>query len=297
MICCFSLSGEYDANVCDPTDPICVPCPDRLPSCIGQSDGSHVFPGREWQSDYITCYKNRTVLPSKKCTKGYFHPVKETCLEDVDKGNPVLYYLFYKTCPEMIKWFAYKWNNYTKSTKNWLSIIQVLVNLYLSRVKLNKESFWCFWIRIKQTFCRVAKKCYDVGIYRYWHSVQDMINFTTFSVDALPYCQAHPKEIIPMKDNCAHYIDCTRVLGGGAEPVSECTYPDLFSTLSMTCQAFTTVQCDSRPEPQAPCKYSTGYVQLHERLKTWAKFSHCTHHESLIWSSNWTFFEAANEKH
>ena len=76
-------------------------------------------------------------------------------------------------------------------------------------------------------------------------------------MDATPYCQAHPTEIIPMKDNCAHYIDCTRVLAGvTADPVSECTYPDLFSTLSMTCQAFTTVQCDSRPEPMAPCTFT-----------------------------------------
>lgn len=78
------------------------------------------------------------------------------------------------------------------------------------------------------------------------------------TVDAPSYCQAHPRDIIPMKDNCAHYIDCARVLAGASEPVSECTYPDLFSTLSMTCQAFTTVQCDTRPEPQAPCKYTTG---------------------------------------
>lgn len=60
-----------------------------------------------------------------------------------------------------------------------------------------------------------------------------------------------------MPDNCAQYIDCNVVSQGGssADPVQECTYPDLFSTLSMTCQHFTTVTCDTRMEPQAPCKY------------------------------------------
>jgi len=37
--------------------------------------------------DFVTCYKNRTDLPSKRCAKGYFHPIKEMCTEDVDKGN------------------------------------------------------------------------------------------------------------------------------------------------------------------------------------------------------------------
>ena len=77
------------------------------------------------------------------------------------------------------------------------------------------------------------------------------------SADAKPYCQANPMEILPMSDNCAHYINCTVYLGGSsmADPVQECQYPDLFSTISMTCQDFTTVVCNTRPEPQAPCKF------------------------------------------
>lgn len=85
-------------------------------------------------------------------------------------------------------------------------------------------------------------RCRNVTLLLYW------------TVDAGPYCKANPRDVIAMKDNCAHYIDCEQVVQGASDAVSECTYPDLFSTLSMTCQAFTTVHCDNRPEPQAPCE-------------------------------------------
>ena len=37
--------------------------------------------------------------------------------------------------------------------------------------------------------------------------------------------------------------------------VEECTYPDLFSRVTMKCDRFEQVDCDHRPEPQAPCEY------------------------------------------
>ena len=35
----------------------------------------------------------------------------------------------------------------------------------------------------------------------------------------------------------------------------ECKYPDLFSTITSRCESFIKVNCETRPEPQAPCKY------------------------------------------
>ncbi|KAL4228860.1 hypothetical protein ACF0H5_011900 [Mactra antiquata] len=154
---------EYRQNLCNKADPACIPCQDRLPSCIGKQDGDQAFPTKEWKPDYVTCTKNRTVIPTKKCNPGYFHPVLKTCKQDIAKP------------------------------------------------------------------------------------------------DAKDYCKANPTQVIPRPDNCAQYIDCTTVTQGGAattaDPVKECTYPDLFSTLSMTCQHFTTVTCDKRMEPQSPCEY------------------------------------------
>lgn len=71
-------------NLCPQSDPTCVRCPDRLPSCVGMSDGNHAFPSRTWKPDYITCYKNRTVNVTR-CSTGYFHPVKEMCTNEVTK--------------------------------------------------------------------------------------------------------------------------------------------------------------------------------------------------------------------
>lgn len=66
-------------------------CPDNLPSCVGKTDGDHAFPTRMWKPDYVKCYKNRTILPTKRCTKGYFHPVQNKCMEDVPKR--MLFYI------------------------------------------------------------------------------------------------------------------------------------------------------------------------------------------------------------
>ena len=81
-----NLAGQYDQNLCNQRDPQCLRCPLRLPSCIGESDGNHAFPTKLWKSDYITCYKNRTVNTSK-CTDGYFHPNLHKCTKDVARGT------------------------------------------------------------------------------------------------------------------------------------------------------------------------------------------------------------------
>jgi hypothetical protein len=57
-----------------------APCPERLPSCIGLSDGRHEFPGRRWWSAYIVCYHNRTVELSR-CAQGYFDPYRRVCVQ------------------------------------------------------------------------------------------------------------------------------------------------------------------------------------------------------------------------
>ena len=76
------------------------------------------------------------------------------------------------------------------------------------------------------------------------------------TADARPYCQANPGSVVQVSDNCAQYINCTAVLAMAptSDPVQECKYPDLFSTQTMGCQDFTTVHCDKRKEPKAPCK-------------------------------------------
>ena len=80
------FSGEYLQNRCSSSDPNCLPCPKRLPSCIGHSDGDNPFPNKLWMSDYITCYKNRT-LNVTHCNHGYFNPRTGKCQDDVPKGK------------------------------------------------------------------------------------------------------------------------------------------------------------------------------------------------------------------
>lgn len=67
------------------------------------------------------------------------------------------------------------------------------------------------------------------------------------------YCQANPKAIKVDHNNCAKYFNCSdnSTLTGH---MKECKYPDLFSSTSLTCASFETVNCDTRTEPKAPCK-------------------------------------------
>ena len=88
-----NIAGQYDQNLCNSTDPQCLKCPLRLPSCIGESDGNHAFPTKLWKSDYITCFKNRTVNISR-CTDGYFHPNLNKCTKDVARGTVLLLLIF-----------------------------------------------------------------------------------------------------------------------------------------------------------------------------------------------------------
>lgn len=78
-----------------------------------------------------------------------------------------------------------------------------------------------------------------------------------FSVDIVPYCHANPNDIVPKLDSCAQYYICSKVTGNVAI-VEECPYPDLFSRSLLQCGDFESVDCDRRPEPQAPCE--TQYI-------------------------------------
>ena len=77
-------TGEYQQNLCAKLQtPGCVPCPDRLPSCVGKPDGDQPFPGKEWTESLIHCYKNRT-LGVDKCPAGsIFDPDNKICTTKV----------------------------------------------------------------------------------------------------------------------------------------------------------------------------------------------------------------------
>lgn len=77
----FACTGEYIVNR-EPSSSLqrsTVPCPERLPSCIGLPDGKQEFPNRRWWADYIVCYHNRT-LEINKCADGYFNPYLRICV-------------------------------------------------------------------------------------------------------------------------------------------------------------------------------------------------------------------------
>jgi hypothetical protein len=89
--------GEYQQNLCQAANKSCDPCPERLPSCIGKSDGLNPFPTKMWQADYIKCYKNRTMEVTKCPTGKYFNPRLNQCMKIVQPGQCIYYQVYKKS--------------------------------------------------------------------------------------------------------------------------------------------------------------------------------------------------------
>jgi hypothetical protein len=83
----FFIEGEYQQNLCQAANKSCDPCPERLPSCVGKSDGLNPVPTKMWQADYIKCYKNRTMEVTKCPTGKYFNPRLSQCMKIVQPGQ------------------------------------------------------------------------------------------------------------------------------------------------------------------------------------------------------------------
>lgn len=94
------------------------------------------------------------------------------------------------------------------------------------------------------------------------------INSYNLTVDVPSYCQANPDSVIEDISSCNRFYNCSQ-LSPGIHVVSlECSYPDLFSAVSRSCQAFASVKCHIRPEPMAPCKL----LDIELYVKIWHKF-------------------------
>lgn len=107
----YSLLGQYNQNMCKVNSPSCIPCPERLPSCLGTPDGPQVYPQRLWTAWYIVCDRNRTIEITK-CQHGQiFDPHHRQCVTADKTGTSVVwvfclsgklsykdvYVIFYKT--------------------------------------------------------------------------------------------------------------------------------------------------------------------------------------------------------
>ena len=83
----YFCKGSYQQNLCHISDPNCLPCPERLPSCVGLTDGYHGLRD-QWSSDYFNCYKNRTI--DVLTCKGFFDPNTKQCVEKILPGTITL---------------------------------------------------------------------------------------------------------------------------------------------------------------------------------------------------------------
>ncbi|KAL3884669.1 hypothetical protein ACJMK2_024787, partial [Sinanodonta woodiana] len=299
---------QYDQNLCHSTNSSCLPCPERLPSCIGLPDGTNRFVGREWKSEFVTCYMNRTMEISQ-CSKGeYFHPKERKCKTSVIKvdvpdfcaANPTSIVPSEDNCaqyyncthpriqqgdalechyPDLFSRQTLQCQNFTNTSCDNRTEPQAPCeyiakhcngsdpvcrpckerepnciglpdgpNPYLERT-WNPEYVICFKNRTME-----VKMCTT----RYFDQMTKSCQEDVDPVNILDYCKANPDEIVPATDNCAQFFNCsTRQTHLGNHRV-ECPYPDLFSTLTHSCQNFTTVHCNARPEPEAPCDYANN---------------------------------------
>lgn len=72
-------------NLCALSDQHCLPCPTRLPSCVGLSNGQNAIPTQIWSSRYLRCLNNRTI-GVESCPSGWFNPVQRQCVNMIHPG-------------------------------------------------------------------------------------------------------------------------------------------------------------------------------------------------------------------
>lgn len=83
--------GEYDQNKCDPNDPTCQPCPDRLPSCVGLPNGYQPMLNYRWTDKFMECQMNRTIQITR-CSPGWvFNPFTNTCVKYIEQSKLVMH--------------------------------------------------------------------------------------------------------------------------------------------------------------------------------------------------------------
>ncbi|XP_067669704.1 uncharacterized protein [Haliotis asinina] len=73
-------------------------------------------------------------------------------------------------------------------------------------------------------------------------------------------CERLPGLKFPASTSCSKYYDCSRPSWDPAlDPYQrECPYFQLWDSSTFVCSQYTTVNCDSRFEPRAPCDYTVG---------------------------------------
>ena len=77
---CGVFSGDYKQNLCKSNSTSCTPCPERLPTCVGVSNGPQPHPSNLWTALYIICDRNRTIN-IERCKEGQiFHPDLKQCV-------------------------------------------------------------------------------------------------------------------------------------------------------------------------------------------------------------------------
>ena len=80
------MTGEYKQNLCIPGNRSCLPCAERLPSCVGLPNGQNAIVGDIWSGRYVKCLNNRTMVVGT-CPQGWFHPVQRICVTMIHPGN------------------------------------------------------------------------------------------------------------------------------------------------------------------------------------------------------------------
>lgn len=73
--------------------------------------------------------------------------------------------------------------------------------------------------------------------------------------DKKPSVCSMSSRLVAKGDNCAQYFDCSSPVTEFGQYLQECPYPQLFNDDTQQCQHFSQVECKSRYQPKAPCKF------------------------------------------
>lgn len=117
-------------NTCPLSDQSCIPCPIRLPSCIGLPDGLNPISGNFWSLKYLRCFLNRTI-DILKCPDGYFNPYLRTCVDRISPSESL-----------------------DSNIQNSLCVYMIILKARLIEVCILKNCFYCAISAYVSEFCK-----------------------------------------------------------------------------------------------------------------------------------------------
>ncbi|WAR27974.1 hypothetical protein MAR_013678 [Mya arenaria] len=231
---------EYIQNqACPGGAATCLPCEQRIPSCLGLENGNNSFPGRD--NFHVVCQDQRTMFV-RECVGETFDPLTRACkvAERFDINRPGKFCALNPTATVASPLSCAQYFDCSSQVtelgkyKRECPYPQLFDELSGRCAPYNLVSCGGRFVAVDP-----LRRCAGNGIYDPMRGCQ-----VAFDIgNPVPYCTAYPNALLPNPDNCAQFFDCRQQNTMFGNYLRECPYLQLYSDADKTCHSFDRVPC------------------------------------------------------